>query len=66
MFGGVRDKRDKKDIVIEEKISRKLFFLNALEITAGVSEGEGTVFKTRGSSKNLNEQQARTLMFLQS
>lgn len=39
IFGGVRDRRDSKDVIIEQKISKKLFFLNVLAIKDGVSEG---------------------------
>lgn len=40
VFGGVRDKKDAREVVIEEKISKKLFFLNVLQIRDGVSEGK--------------------------
>ena len=40
VFGGVRDKKDQRtEEVIEQKISKKLFFLNVLQIKEGVSEG---------------------------
>jgi len=35
VFGGVRDKKDKKEVVVEQKISKKLFFLNVLQIRDG-------------------------------
>eukprot|EP00392_Amoebophrya_sp_AT5.2_P008850 g8878.t1 len=40
VFGGVRDKKDAREVVIEEKISKKLFFLNVLAIKEGVNEGD--------------------------
>lgn len=39
VFGGVREKECKKG-VMEQKISKKLFFLNVLEIKDSVSEGD--------------------------
>lgn len=41
VFGGVRDKRDKKEVIVEQKISKKLFFLNVLAIRGGVGAGGG-------------------------
>mmetsp|Transcript_10254 Transcript_10254/g.29161 ORF Transcript_10254/g.29161 Transcript_10254/m.29161 type:complete len:592 (-) Transcript_10254:298-2073(-) len=42
VFGGVRDKvtEDKKKVDREPRISKKLFFLNVLEVKASVSEGD--------------------------
>ena len=38
VFGGVRDKKD-KEVLIETKISRKLFFICVLQIKDDVTEG---------------------------
>ncbi|CAD7969214.1 unnamed protein product [Amoebophrya sp. A120] len=41
VFGGARDKKDAREVVIEEKISKKLFFLNVLAIKeTGVNDGD--------------------------